>query len=463
MKMSLFILLCLIAQTMSCYATMTIQITSAPQLTPLLDTLYIAGTFNNWQENDPMYICTPNSTGWSVEISAQEASILEFKITRGSWSRVEGDAVGNYIANRTAPMINGTTLSIEIMGWEDLPGSHTVTNNVRILDSNFWMPQLNRSRRIWIQLPSNFENSNQSYPVWYVMDGQNTMDLATSFAGEWEIDESILAMQTTSCQNAIIVGIDNGGTHRIDEYSPWINSTYDEGGDGDAFVDFLVETLKPYIDAHYPTLSDPEHTCIAGSSLGALIATYAMCRHPEVFGLGGMFSPAYWFNPEIFDYASNHPLSTTARVYFVAGTAESDDMVPDMTAMESTIQSAGFVSPTTYLITHADGAHSEWYWRREFPAAYSWLSQCDQTDVTQQISTHFNVYPNPVRDTIYIESASNFAGELQIIDAAGRILHTHWLQGSTYLNLSTYAKGTYSIVILDKEKNKQFTRTIIKQ
>jgi metallo-beta-lactamase class B len=188
-----------------------------------------------------------------------------------------------------------------------------------------------------------------------------------------------------------------------------------------------------------------------------------MCRNPDVFGLGGMFSPAYWFNPEIFDYASNHPLSATARVYFVAGTTESDDMVPDMTAMESTIQSAGFVSPTTYLITHADGAHSEWYWRREFPAAYSWLSQCDQTDVTQQISTHFNVYPNPVRDTIYIETASNFEGELQIIDATGRILHTHWLQGSTYLNLSTYAKGTYSIVILDKEKNKQFTRTIIKQ
>jgi predicted alpha/beta superfamily hydrolase len=463
MKIKAVLIMFWIVQTTYCFATMTIQIVSTPHLTPILDTLYIAGTFNNWQENDPMYMCHPDANGWSVEISAQEASILEFKFTRGSWSRVEGDAMGNYIANRSAPMIYGTTLEVAITGWEDLPGAHTVASNVKILDSNFWMPQLNRSRRIWIQLPDNFENNNQTYPVWYMMDGQNTMDLASSFAGEWQIDESILAMQPLSCQEAIIIGIDNGGTHRIDEYSPWINSTYNEGGEGAAFVDFLVETLKPYIDASYPTLTDAEHTCIAGSSLGALIATYAMCRHPNVFGRGGMFSPAYWFNPEIFAYASSHPLSATARIYFVAGTNESDDMVPDMTAMESTIQSAGIVSPTTYLITHADGAHSEWYWRREFPAAYTWLTQCDQTDISEANPARFTVYPNPVNDTIYVEFPNNFAGQLLIMDTSGRILHTHSPLGSMTLSLSSYPKGAYSVVILDQEKNKRHTRTILKQ
>ena len=51
----------------------------------------------------------------------------------------------------------------------------------------------------------------------------------------------------------IVVAIDNGGIHRFDEYNPWTHPQYG-GGEGDAYVDFLVDTLKPWVDEHYRTL-----------------------------------------------------------------------------------------------------------------------------------------------------------------------------------------------------------------
>ena len=389
-----------------CQAAMTIQINNAPQLTPLLDTIYIVGTFNDWTENDAMFICVPNSNGWSVVIDASPSTIVEFKFTRGSWATVEGDANGQYIGNRQVSYIDGSIMNVDIEGWEDLQGIHTTTPQVKILDSNFYIPQLNRTRRIWIRLPENYSESDTGYPVSYFLDGQNAMDAATSFAGEWQIDEALDNFLAPLCTSGILVAIDNGGGQRIDEYSPWYNSTYSEGGEGAEFAAFLAETLKPYIDTHFNTLTNSSETTIIGSSLGALIATYALCTYPNQFGHGGLFSPAYWFNPEIFEYANNHPLSGSSRVYFVAGTTESDDMVPDMQNMETIIQSAGIVSPSTFLVTHADGAHSEWYWRREFPAAYEWLTQCAiaSTNETQRAAIQLNIFPNPTSDTVRIET-----------------------------------------------------------
>ncbi len=428
-------------------AAMTLHIAAVPQLTPLWDTLYAAGNFNNWEENDPDFMFIPDGSGWSVTISGSENMALEFKITRGSWSSVEGDALGNYIGNRTAVLSNNTTLSISVAGWEDLSGNSTITNNVRILDSNFLIPQLNRQRKIWLRLPEGYQENGDGYPVVYVMDGQNTMDLATSFSGEWEIDEALESFESEACRNAIVVAIDNGGSLRIDEYSPWVNSQYNEGGEGDAFATFLAETLKPAIDEHFNTLPAAEQTTIVGSSLGALMATYAMCKYPNAFGNGGMFSPAYWFNTEIFGYAINHPLPASARVYFVSGTNESNDMVNDMQDMQNTLINVDSANPETLLLTHTDGAHSEWYWRREFPAAYAWLTQCSSTSTADIAQPIVRVFPNPFVDSLTIMPISNEAMDVKIIDVRGRECLVKRIKGENRLDLSSLSEGLYTLVL----------------
>lgn len=104
----------------------------------------------------------------------------------------------------------------------------------------------------------------------------------------------------------IIVGIDNSDEHRLDEYSPWktefqtSDGTGHFGGLGRAYVDWLVDTVKPFIDKKYRTLPQRETTLLAGSSMGGYITAYAGSLYPEIFGNLGVFSSAAWLNETKF-------------------------------------------------------------------------------------------------------------------------------------------------------------------
>jgi len=101
----------------------------------------------------------------------------------------------------------------------------------------------------------------------------------------------------------IVVAIDNGGEKRMNEYNPYDNEKYGKG-EGKQYAAFLAETLKPFIDKNYRTLKDAHHTAIAGSSMGAVISLYATAKYPQVFGIVGVFSPALWIAPGIYNDVS---------------------------------------------------------------------------------------------------------------------------------------------------------------
>ena len=142
---------------------------------------------------------------------------------------VETQLSGAQLPNRTYAYTGGIdTLHCTILGWDDFqPGSHTITPNVKVLDGNFLIPQLqNRSRRIWIYLPDDYYTSSKTYRVVYMHDGQNVFDAATSFSGEWGVDDTLHAYELLGDTASIVVAIDNGGALRLDEYCPYINPTY---------------------------------------------------------------------------------------------------------------------------------------------------------------------------------------------------------------------------------------------
>ena len=152
-------------------------------------------------------------------------------------------------------------------------------------------PQLNSERKIWVYLPIEYKtNSSKKYPVIYMHDGQNLFDQKTSYAGEWNIDETLDSIRG----QVIIVGIENGGEKRIDELTPFKNEKYG-GGKAEAYLDFIVSTLKPKIDATYRTKTNAHNTCIMGSSLGGLVSFYAALKYPAIFGKVACFSPSFWF------------------------------------------------------------------------------------------------------------------------------------------------------------------------
>ena len=260
---------------------------------------------------------------------------------------------------------------------------HTVSPQVRILREDFWMPQLNRRRRIWLYLPADYDQQPaRRYPVLYLQDGQNVFDEATSYAGEWGVDETLDELYTSGrdTTGCIVVAIDNGGPFRGDEYIPWRNEAQKVGGQGTAYVDFLALTLKPFIDRSFRTRPDAANTGIAGSSLGGLISVYAALRYPKVFGRVGAFSPSFWIcNAQMLDYVRKRPAGPGTKFYFVGGQEESRWMVPQMTAWHDLLRASGVPAAHLFLHAPADGKHQEWFWRREFAAAYEWLFEPNKT------------------------------------------------------------------------------------
>lgn len=248
----------------------------------------------------------------------------------------------------------------------------TAAPNVHLLSDSFYMPQVDRYRAIWVYLPPDYEENEKKYPVLYMQDGQNLFDEKLSFAGEWQVDESLNELFATTGQGAIVVGIANGEAYRTDEYSAWKHPQYG-GGEGKPYADFIVNTLKPYIDNRFRTLPEREATGIMGSSMGGLIALYTALEYPEIFGIGGIFSPSLWFSDELWAYLGAHTFELPIRWYLLGGIPESETMASDLEKLAVGLKAAGYESSFIQLKLHPDGQHREWYWAREFPAAFQWL------------------------------------------------------------------------------------------
>lgn len=447
------------------WAQLTLKLTQVPANTPVGDEIYVAGSFQNWNPGDANFILTNNGDGtYQIAINPPPGQI-KYKFTRGSWASVEGNANGGYLPDREYNYTGeATTLELQILSWEDLGGTNTTAApNVHVLDNSFFMPQLNRSRRIYIYLPPDYDSADKHYPVIYMQDGQNCFDDYTSFSGEWKVDESLNELFGNGDYGCIVVAIENGGGKRLDEYAPWVNSQYNAGGEGEQYVNFIVETLKPYVDANYRTLPGRETTALFGSSLGGLISQYGLIAHQEVFSKAGIFSPAFWFNdPEIFQQPSSTPKAYDLKIYFLAGTTEGQgSVVADVNQMESVLLNNDFGEQELKKVFHADGQHSEWYWAREFPAAYLWLfAGTVFPDATgEESAKSVRIYPNPVDTMLHIEGLPDGRRlSWQIYSQDGRLLRKGKFNGKT-LDLSKLPQGAYVFRILSK-KQSLFSQTI---
>ena len=445
------------------YSQLTINVTSVPANTPAGDDIYIASNFNGWDPGDTNYILSDNGNGTYQITFSPSVGVLEYKFTRGAWSSVEGNAQGNTIANRTLSYTGSQqSVNVSILSWEDNgSGTGSATENVEIMDENFNMPQLNRTRRIWVYLPPNYNSTTKSYPVLYMQDGQNLFDINTSFAGEWEVDESLNELFDNGDNGIIVVGIDNGEGKRIDEYSPWINNQYG-GGEGDLYIDFIVKTLKPHIDSNYRTLTDRLNTGIMGSSLGALISFYGAVEHQEVFSKVGVFSPSFWFSDEVYTHVENTGKKQDMQFYLLGGEQESATLIQDMEKMVTTLKTAGFTDDEIIMVTHTDGEHSEWYWRREFPEAYQWLFDNSSLDISiYSNESMFNIFPNPFSETLSISQIQKLNNlKLKIINTNGQQVYSSQIPVNGKINLSNLKSGIYFLQINDGGKT-VFSKKII--
>lgn len=356
-----------------------ITVTSVPKNTPENATIYLASSINNWNPNDENYKLNKDEKGnFSITISNFPIGqkTLEYKFTQGSWDMAEADKEGKSIENRKIELSKSIqNIENQIVSWAlSQEKNHTISGNVKILSDKFEIPQLNTTRKIWIYLPPSYATSKKKYPVIYMEDGQNLFDEATSSYGEWKIDETMENLAKQGKTETIVVGIDNGGSERLNEYSPWKNEKYG-GGKGEKYAEFLAETLKPFVDENYRTLSQAKNTALIGSSMGGLISFYCGLKYPSSFGKLGIFSPSFWFAEEEAQefLKENADQLKSTKFYFLAGKKESETMVSDVQEMVDLLYKNGISKRKIKTKFDEDGTHSENYWAREFPFAFLWL------------------------------------------------------------------------------------------
>jgi predicted alpha/beta superfamily hydrolase len=246
----------------------------------------------------------------------------------------------------------------------------TAQQNIQMLPP-LLMKELDRERTLRVYLPPGYATSDNNYPVIYAHDGQNLFDDSTSYVGEWGLDESLNQLASETGFEAIVVGIDNGQAKRVNELSPWTNERFG-AAEGEQYMNFIVDQVKPFIDSTYRTKPAREHTAIMGSSLGGLISHYAIYKYPDVFGKAIIFSPAYWFADELWSFTKDIPLPKDARIWLEIGAGEGK-AVDETNKMYEVILETGHPQENIVKKVDPEGEHNEPSWRRQFVPAVKWL------------------------------------------------------------------------------------------
>ena len=270
--------------------------------------------------------------------------------------------------------------------WQDydVPG-HTVVGTLKVR-KEVHSPQLNNRRDVLVWLPPGYDQDERRYRVLYMHDGQNLFDRYTSYIGEWEVDETLTALAGDGIE-AIVVGLPNIEARRRNEYCPFDDAEIGKG-QGTAYLDFLLHTIKPMIDAEFRTLPDVEHTAIAGSSLGGLISLYALFMgEVQIFGQVGIFSP--FLRPgsyAIFDFVRQAPFRPV-RLYLDVGTREHQNITKDphqerrlsqrylndVRRMRQLLVEKGYGDDLLQYMEDDGAVHNETAWARRLPGALRFL------------------------------------------------------------------------------------------
>lgn len=382
------------------------------KLATLDSPIFIAGNFNNWNPGQGQFRLTPQSDlRWRIifdgppKISGQR---MEFKFTRGDWALEELATDMSKIPNRTLPMVDVSTLKTDekpviefkVSRWGDERPDFKKGASLDPYRSISAAGTLKRlqvaggaataggtTREVLVWLPPGYEdpsNAGRTYPVLYLMDGQNVFEKLPGLPAEWEADETAMRLvRDGTIEPLIIVGVPHAGAGRISEYLP-APALKDVPAEGRAHVQWLKSEVMPRVNRAFRTDTRASRTAIGGSSLGAIIALDAAAAHPETFGMVLCESPALATGGrEGWDAWLSTITTWPGRVYLGIGDAETGKdpanaarnatYVQAARDLDARLGKAGVDATRRLLVVEPNGEHNEAAWARRFPQALTFL------------------------------------------------------------------------------------------
>jgi predicted alpha/beta superfamily hydrolase len=339
--------------------------------------VFLTGSFNAWTIRDDRFKMEKVKSGhyqYTFEAIAKDQNLFEYKYVKGGWESEELDQEGHPPSNRKMESPKGKVSDV-VPRWKKHDNTYDAAfyPDIRIVAQKFNIPQLRRKRRISVLLPWNYEKTTRKYPVLYLQDGQNLFEPEAPF-GTWGVDKQLAMLAKQGFGDFIVVAIDHGGRERIREFSPYTSEKWGIG-QGRDYARFMAETLKPFIDKEFRTLTARENTALGGSSMGGLISIYGGLMYPEIYSKFMIFSPSLWVSPKLYFETIRFSTLSPTRIYLYAGGREGAAMVANATRFKNTIEKKGYDPEVVRLHLEVDpaGRHNEARWGEEFPKAAKWL------------------------------------------------------------------------------------------
>jgi len=244
------------------------------------------------------------------------------------------------------------------------------------LFGSYGLATTEEDRSVWVHLPHEYdEKGSKTYPVLYMLDGQNVFDPRIAFMGRsWRADLVADELeQEGKIEPFIIVAI----AHRMNrsyEYTP-VKDYFFEGGGLDSLADLIEKEIHPALVKRYRVRDDAASTGIMGSSLGGLAAFHMAWRHPDRFGLSGVISPSLWwagrYTLKMVSQSRRKPSNT--RFWIDMGRKES--RFPKR-LVNSVIQLSSLLRSRGYTVRHyidKDGVHDEPSWNKRLHLPFQHL------------------------------------------------------------------------------------------
>ena len=384
-----------------------------------------AGTPDGGAKTAVLRVHYPVASGHALTL---RGAVLPLRWTAGSAMTNQGGDVWSYTveglsaATELKPLLDdaiwalGPNYHLAPGQTVDLyPHFSSRAGRVITLFASFKSTVLNNTRDVYAYLPASYaENSDATYPVVYLHDGQNLWAALPqlAFSSTWNVDTAFDdAASEGACSSGGQVGwaapapgaapatctgdgdcasgscrtfpeaivVAPGNTSgRIYEYTPTPDPTTPGGGGGDLYLQFLINELKPAVEAHFGARARTgvENTVLAGSSLGGLISAYAGYKRPDVYGAIGAISPSSWWNNGVIigDIKLTKPSPLRPlRVYVDSGSGDADDQ-SDTDLLSAAYLSVGYQQGANYTRVLQTGAtHGETYWAERFPGAMQFL------------------------------------------------------------------------------------------
>jgi oligosaccharide 4-alpha-D-glucosyltransferase len=341
--------------------------------------------FARWQDEDRRIIVSNFDAGEAHEVAlAIPADLVD------SWLLADGRYLLDeklYGENASQLLVDGGSGVVRIR-LEPLESAVLAVGRQDIVRHSGFGSQHVPPRHVDVWLPADYATSGKDYKVLYAHDGQNLFVPERSYYNgvDWGIDETLQRLiNSGEVEDTIVVGIWNT-PRRVAEYLPWeawmlapdyrdaISRYMDREPMSREYLKFIVEELKPFVDANYRTRPGRDDTFLMGSSMGGLISLYGLITYPEVFG-GAACVSTHWPSTMLADdpdasrpfldfLRAAIPPPGKHRIYFDFGTEELDAQYePHQVKVDEIMRELGYEQGPLWQTRKFEGAgHNEPAW-----------------------------------------------------------------------------------------------------